>query len=133
VLSAASATPEKLLVISPLLRAASLTLRNIPLVVAFCSSTAVAVVPEMLLIWLMTSEMVAMTSTAAYVSVWIASILRPMSSVALSVFLASSITSFATTAKPLPASPWPGLNRSIQCEEVRLLRNGLMTLITRPN
>src|SRR5271163_2905904 len=34
-----------------------------------------------------------------------ASILRLMSSVALAVFLASSFTSFATTAKPLPASP----------------------------
>ena len=34
-----------------------------------------------------------------------ASILRLMSSVALAVSLASSLTSLATTAKPLPASP----------------------------
>ncbi len=46
-----------------------------------------------------------MASTAALVSVWIASILRLMSSVALAVCLASSFTSLATTAKPLPASP----------------------------
>jgi len=39
------------------------------------------------------------------VSRWIASIRRPMSSVARAVSLASSFTSFATTAKPLPASP----------------------------
>ena len=41
---AASATPAMLLVISPLPCAASLTLRDISLVVAFCSSTAVAIV-----------------------------------------------------------------------------------------
>src|SRR5271168_937898 len=50
VLSAASATPAMLLVISPLPCAASLTLRAISLVVAFCSSTAVAMVLEMPLI-----------------------------------------------------------------------------------
>ena len=36
---------------------------------------------------------------------WIASIFRLMSSVAVPVSLASSLTSLATTAKPLPASP----------------------------
>ena len=39
------------------------------------------------------------------VSRWIASIFWLMSSVALAVSLASSLTSLATTAKPLPASP----------------------------
>src|SRR6202044_706991 len=46
-----------------------------------------------------------MASTAACVSLWMASIFRLMSSVALAVSLASSFTSLATTAKPLPASP----------------------------
>src|SRR5271165_3498068 len=94
-----------LVVISPLPWAASLTLRDISLVVAFCSSTAVAMVLEMSLIWWMTPLIEAMASTAALVSVWMASILRLMSSVALAVSLASSLTSLATTAKPLPASP----------------------------
>src|ERR1035441_5881202 len=101
----ASATPATLLVISALPCAASLTLRDISLVVAFCSSTAVAIVPEMSLIWLMTPEIDAMALTDALVSVWMASILRLMSSVALAVSLANSLTSLATTAKPLPASP----------------------------
>ena len=38
-------------------------------------------------------------------SPWIATIRRLMSSVAFAVSCASSFTSFATTAKPLPASP----------------------------
>ena len=46
-----------------------------------------------------------MASTAPLVSTWIASIFWLMSSVALAVCLASSLTSLATTAKPLPASP----------------------------
>ena len=85
--------------------AASVTFRDISLVVALCSSTAVAMVLEMSLIWLMTAPMVAMASTAPLVSVWIAAIFWLISSVALAVCLASSLTSLATTAKPLPASP----------------------------
>ena len=85
--------------------AASVTFRDISLVVALCSSTAVAMVLEMSLIWLMTAPMVAMASTAPLVSVWIAAIFWLMSSVALAVCLASSLTSLATTANPLPASP----------------------------
>ena len=46
-----------------------------------------------------------MASTARLVSAWMASIFRLMSSVALAVSLASSLTSLATTANPLPASP----------------------------
>ena len=42
---------------------------------------------------------------ASEVSAWIASIFRPMSFVADAVSLASSLTSFATTANPRPASP----------------------------
>ena len=45
--------------ISPAPAAASATLRFISLVVALCSSTAVAMVPEISLIWWMTSAMVA--------------------------------------------------------------------------
>jgi len=44
-------------------------------------------------------------STAPVVSAWIVAIFRPISSVALAVALASSLTSLATTANPLPASP----------------------------
>src|SRR6516162_9427329 len=91
--------------ISLLPRAASATLRLISPVVAVCSSTAPAIVFWMSLIWLMILPIWAMASTALLVSPWMASILRPMSSVALAVCLASSLTSLATTAKPLPASP----------------------------
>ena len=44
-------------------------------------------------------------ATALAVSVWIASTRREMSSVARAVSWARSLTSLATTAKPLPASP----------------------------
>ena len=44
-------------------------------------------------------------STAPAVSAWMASTRRAMSSVALAVSWARSLTSLATTAKPLPASP----------------------------
>ena len=44
--------------------AASATLRVISLVVALCSSTAVAIVPEMSLTWLMTAVMLPIASTA---------------------------------------------------------------------
>src|SRR5580658_2477132 len=46
-----------------------------------------------------------MALIALLVLLWIASIFWLMSSVALAVSLASSLTSLATTAKPLPASP----------------------------
>src|SRR5215510_10422153 len=90
--------------ISLLPLAASATLRLISPVVAVCSSTALAIVFWMSLIWLMILPIWAMASTAPLVSPWMASILRLMSSVALAVCLASSLTSLATTAKPLPAS-----------------------------
>ena len=72
VLWAASATPEMFLVISPEPLAASPTFRAISLVVAFCSSTAVAMVLEMSLTCLITLLICAMASTAPLVSVWIA-------------------------------------------------------------
>lgn len=61
---AASATPSMWCVISLDPLAASLMLRVISLVVALCSSTAVAMVAEMSLIWLMTPLTAAMASTA---------------------------------------------------------------------
>jgi len=56
-------------VISPELLAASATLRVISLVVALCCSTAVAMVPEMSLIWVITPLMVPMASTAPWASI----------------------------------------------------------------
>src|SRR4051812_33210199 len=105
VLRAACATPVMFAAISELPLAASATLRAISLVVAVCSSTALAMVLEMSLIWLMISLICPIAPTASRVSVWIASIFWLMSSVALAVSLANSFTSLATTAKPLPASP----------------------------
>jgi len=61
-------------------------------VVAFCSSTAVAMVFEISLTWLITALIDAIAATAALVSAWMASILPPMSLVALAVPLASSLT-----------------------------------------
>src|SRR6266700_7014688 len=105
VLLAAVATPVMLRAISWLPLATSLTLRLISLVVAVCSSTAVAMVFWMSLIWAMIWLISVMPSIAPLVSAWMASILRLISSVALAVSLANSFTSLATTAKPLPASP----------------------------
>jgi hypothetical protein len=53
----------------------------------------------------MMPEIRSIASTAPPVSVWIASTRREMSSVAFAVSWARSLTSDATTAKPLPASP----------------------------
>src|ERR1039458_9384403 len=105
VFCAAKATPPIFLAISPVPLAASATLRAISLVVTVCSSTAEAMLLEMSLIWLMMALISPMACTAPLVSVWMASIFWPISSVALAVSLASSLTSLATTAKPLPASP----------------------------
>ena len=49
--------------------AASATFRVISFVVALCSSTAVAIVPEMSFTWLITALMVPIASTAPCVSV----------------------------------------------------------------
>src|SRR3712207_2241683 len=53
----------------------------------------------------MTELMLVIASVACPVSAWMASTRRAMSSVARAVSCASSLTSLATTAKPLPASP----------------------------
>src|SRR4051812_4772843 len=85
--------------------AASATLRFISFVVAVCSSTAVAMVDWKSLISPMTVLIRLIASTAPAVSAWMASTRWEMSSVARAVSCASSLTSLATTAKPLPASP----------------------------
>jgi hypothetical protein len=82
VLRAACATPETFWAISLLPWAASATLRLISPVVAVCSSTAEAMVFWMSLIWLMILPICPMASTAPFVSPWMASILRLMSSAA---------------------------------------------------
>ena len=105
VADAARATPPMLPAISLLPVAASLTLRFISAVVAPCSSTAEAMVSWKSLIWPMMPAIPVIAVVAAAVSAWIASTRRAMSSVALAVSWASSLTSFATTAKPFPASP----------------------------
>ncbi len=89
VVCAASATPAMFLEISLAPRAASVTLRDISLVVAFCSSTAVAMVLDMSLIFVITALIKPMASTALLVSPWMVSIFRLISSVALAVCLAA--------------------------------------------
>ena len=91
--------------ISPEPLAASCTDRDISWVVAVCSSTALAMVSWKSLIEPMISLIRPMAPTAPAVSPWMASTRRAMSSVAVAVSCASSFTSLATTAKPLPASP----------------------------
>src|SRR3989304_3422932 len=53
----------------------------------------------------MVPPMLLMAPTAPWVEFWIAPICAEISSVALAVWLARLLTSEATTAKPLPASP----------------------------
>ena len=91
--------------IRPAESAASTTLRFISVVVAVCSSTAAAIVLCESLISPMIEEISPMARTAPSVSAWIASTRAVMSWVAFAVSWASSLTSLATTAKPLPASP----------------------------
>lgn len=68
VLSAAVATPWMFCEISPEPLAASCTLRDISFVVALCSSTAVAMVLEISLIWWMMPVLLPIESTARLVS-----------------------------------------------------------------
>ncbi len=63
-------------------------------------------------------------STACVVADCTAEICAPISSVALAVWVARFLTSDATTAKPLPASPArAGLNGRIQRQQIRLARD----------
>ena len=62
-------------------------------------------VPAISLTLLMVSPMPLIAVTALPVADWFADICAEISPVALAVWLASDLTSLATTAKPLPASP----------------------------
>ena len=85
--------------------AACWTFDAISRVAAPCSSTAEAMVVAVSEMSEMTLPISWIAVTASRVSAWIAAIWAPISSVALAVWLASDLTSEATTAKPLPASP----------------------------
>ena len=85
--------------------AACWTLRAISRVAESCSSTAAAMVVAMPLISRMVSLMPPIAVTQSPVADWIAATWPAISSVAFAVWLASSLTSDATTAKPRPASP----------------------------
>ncbi len=111
----------------------SARLRVVSLVVAVCSSTALAIVAEMKSTCAITSQISAMAFIDRRVSTWIFSSFLLISSVALAVSLASSFTSLATTAKPLPASP--ARAASMVALSARSLVYGaivVMTLITLP-
>ena len=103
--AAVRAPPVMLEAISVDLVAARLTLRLISLVVAVFPSIALAVVDRVSLICSMIPEIWSIAATAAPESERIASIRPPMSSVTLDVSRARSLTSLATTARPVPASP----------------------------
>src|SRR5271170_393273 len=87
----------------------------------------------MSLFWLMIVPISSMALIALLVLLWIASIFWLISSVALAVSLANSLTSLATTAKPFPASPARAASmvafsaRRLVCCAIEV-----MTLITLP-
>ncbi len=103
--AAASASPETFAAISWLPVETSVTLRTISEVVADCSSTAAAMVACNPSMRAMTSVICSMAPAAAPASAWVALMRVTISSVARAVCCASSLTSPATTAKPLPISP----------------------------
>jgi hypothetical protein len=81
------------------------TLCEISPVAAPCSSTATETAVAQLSISCMRPEMRLIADTALEVAACTAMISLEISSVALAVCTASDLTSEATTAKPLPASP----------------------------
>ena len=89
----------------PTASAVSLTRAAICLAMTLCSSTAEAIVAEVWLTWRIASPTSPIERTASPVEPWMCWIRLRMSSVAPAVWRASSLTSVATTAKPLPASP----------------------------
>jgi len=102
---AASLTLTILVETSEVPRAASVTLRAISWVVAPCSSMAAAMPAAISLTEPMVPAMAWMAVMASPVAAWMAVIWPAISSVAFEVWVASCLTSEATTAKPLPASP----------------------------
>src|SRR3979490_1113908 len=103
--SAAWLAPALLCETSLVPAAACCTLRAISRVAESCSSTAAAMVVAIALISRMVLLMPLIAVTQSPVADWIAATCPAISSVALAVWLASSLTSEATTANPLPASP----------------------------
>jgi hypothetical protein len=85
--------------------AACCTLRAISRVAESCCSTTAAIVVAMPLISRMVLLMPPIAATQPLVADWIAATCSAISSVAFAVWLARFLTSEATTAKPLPASP----------------------------
>src|SRR6266545_691105 len=85
--------------------AISVAARPISSVVADCCSTAAAITVWVSWISRITVAIWVIAVTASWVSLWMACTRAAISSVAPAVLRASSFTSFATTAKPLPASP----------------------------
>ncbi len=83
----------------------SVTLRTISLVVADCSSTAAAMVACRPSMRAMTSVISVIAAAASAASVCVEPMRATICSVARAVCPASSLTSPATTANPLPASP----------------------------
>ncbi len=81
------------------------TVAAISRAVLVCCSTASTMRPCTCAIRPMMSVIRPIASTAPRESPWIAPIFSLISPVAAAVCLASSLTSFATTAKPFPASP----------------------------
>ena len=72
--------------------------------IACCSTAAEIVVATAVNSWMLWA-IEATSPTAPWVAAWIAATCCEISSVARDVWLASALTSAATTAKPLPASP----------------------------
>ena len=85
--------------------AADCALAEISRVAASCCSTAPAMVEVMSLISCTAPPISRTASTAFFVELWIRPTFWPISSVAFAVWPASALTSWATTAKPRPASP----------------------------
>jgi predicted DNA-binding ribbon-helix-helix protein len=73
--------------------------------VAVCSSTAVTIERVFWCISSIIARIESVASTASRVLDWIDEMRSSISCVASAVWRASSFTSFATTAKPRPASP----------------------------
>ena len=79
--------------------------RAISFVASLCCSTAIATAFASVSISATAAVIDLISPTALLVAPWIAAIWAAMSSVAVAVCPASVLTSKATTAKPLPASP----------------------------
>ena len=87
------------------LSAPSFTLSLMSLTVAVCCSAALAMVLARSFTWPTISVISSTAWMADAVSAWMVSIIFVISSVDFAVCPASSFTSLATTANPLPASP----------------------------